>query len=103
MKNSLTTIIKVVLAGLFFLCLLDMPYGFYQFVRFVGLIGFVILAYQANEQGKQTEMIIYGALAILFQPFFKISLGREIWNIVDVIVGIGLILSIWISPKKAQR
>jgi len=103
MKNSLTTIIKVVLAGLFFLCLLDMPYGFYQFVRFVGLIGFVILAYQANEQGKQTEMIIYGALAILFQPFFKISLGREIWNIVDVIVGIGLILSIWISPKKTQR
>lgn len=64
---------------------------------------FIILAYQANEQGKQIEMIIYGALAILFQPFFKIALGREIWNIVDVIVGIGLILSIWISPKKAQR
>lgn len=103
MKNNLATIIKVVLAGLFFLCLLDMPYGFYQFVRFVGLIGFVILAYQANEQGKQVEMIIYGVLAILFQPFFKITLGREIWNIVDVIVGIGLILSIWISPKKAQR
>ena len=94
---------KVVLAGLFFLCLLDMPYGFYQFVRFVGLIGFVILAYQSNEQGKQVEMIIYGALAILFQPFFKITLGREIWNIIDVIIGIGLILSIWISPKKAQR
>lgn len=103
MKNSFTTIIKVVLAGLFFLCLLDMPYGFYQFVRFVGLIGFLILTYQANEQRKQIEMIIYGALAILFQPFFKISLGRELWNIVDVIVGIGLILSIWISPKKAQH
>lgn len=103
MKNNLATIMKVVLAGLFFLCLLDMPYGFYQFVRFVGLIGFVILAYQSNEQGKQVEMIIYGALAILFQPFFKITLGREIWNIIDVIIGIGLILSIWISPKKAQR
>ncbi|MEO0075430.1 MAG: DUF6804 family protein [candidate division WOR-3 bacterium] len=103
MKNNLPTIIKVVLAGLFFLSLLDMPYGFYQFVRFAGLVGFVILAYQANEQGKQTDMIIYCALAILFQPFFKIALGREIWNIVDVIVGIGLILSIWISPKKAQR
>lgn len=101
MKNNLPTIIKVVLAGIFFLCLLDMPYGFYQFVRFAGLVGFVILAYQANEQGKQVEMIIYVALAILFQPFFKIALGREIWNIVDVIVGIGLILSIWISPKKA--
>lgn len=47
-------------------------------------------------------MIIYGALAILFQPFFKIALGRELWNIVDVIVEIGLILSIWISPKLKQ-
>jgi hypothetical protein len=39
-------------------------------------------------------MIIYVALAILFQPFFKIALGRELWNIVDGIVGIGLIVSL---------
>jgi hypothetical protein len=77
-----------------------MPYGYYQLVRFAGLIGFAILAYQAHEQGKQTEMIIYGGLALLFQPFFKIALGRDIWNIVDVIVGIGLLLSILIKPSK---
>ena len=52
-----------------------------------------------NPQGRQTEMIIYGGLALLFQPFFKIALGREIWNIVDVVVGIGLILSIFVRPK----
>jgi hypothetical protein len=95
-------IIKVVLAVLFFLCLLDMPYGFYQFVRFAGLIGFVILAYQALEQGRQAEMFIYGGLALLFQPFFKIALGREIWNIVDVVVGIGLLISVFLKPKERQ-
>ena len=81
----------------------DMPYGFYQFVRFAGLIGFAILAYQANEQGRQTEMIIYGGLALLFQPFFKIALGRQMWNIVDVIVGIGLLISIFMKPKESPR
>jgi len=96
-------IIKVVLAILFFLCLADMPYGFYQFVRFAGLVGFVILAYQANQQGRQTEMIIYGGLALLFQPFFKIALGREMWNIVDVVVGIGLLISIFMKPKESHR
>ena len=96
-------IIKVVLTILFFLCLADMPYGFYQFVRFAGLIGFAILAYQANEQGRQTEMIIYGGLALLFQPFFKIALGRQMWNIVDVVVGIGLIISIFMKPKEIPR
>jgi hypothetical protein len=92
---------KIILSILFFLCLANMPYGYYQFVRFAGLIGFAILAYQANQQGRQTEMIIYGGLALLFQPFFKIALGRQMWNIVDVIVGIGLVISIFMKPKKS--
>lgn len=95
-------IIKIFLSLLLFLCLADMPYGYYQFVRFAGLVGFAILAYQANQQGRQTEMIIYGGLALLFQPFFKIALGREMWNIVDVVVGIGLILSIFIKSKSEK-
>jgi len=96
----MTNAIKIVLAILFFICLADMPYGYYQFVRFAGLIGFAILAYQAYKLDSQIEIIIYVGLAILFQPFFKIALGRELWNIVDVIVGLGLILSIWIKPKS---
>jgi hypothetical protein len=96
-------IIKVVLAVLFFLCLLDMPYGFYQVMRFAGLIGFAILAYQANQQGRQTEMIIYSGLALLFQPFFKIALGRQMWNIIDVVVGLGLLVSIFLKPKAQNK
>lgn len=86
--------IKIGLAILFFFCLADMPYGYYQFVRLAGLVGFAILANQSYKQGRQTEMIIYGGLALLFQPFFKIALGREVWNIVDVIVAIGLLGSL---------
>ena len=99
----MTNAIKIVLAILFFLCLADMPYGYYQSVRFAGLIGFAILAYQASQQGRQTEMIIYGGLALLFQPFFKIALGRQMWNIVDVVVGIGLLISIFMKPKESPR
>lgn len=102
MKNS-AALIKIALAILLFLCLLDMPYGYYQFIRFVALIGFGILAYKANEQNQKTEMIIYGGLALLFQPFFKIALGREIWNIVDLIVGIGLIGSLIMNRTNSQR
>ena len=95
--------IKITLAILFSLCLADMPYGFYQLVRFAGLIGFVILAYQAYEQRSQAEMILYGSLALLFQPFFKIALGRQMWNIVDVVIAIGLIASIFIKQKKSSN
>jgi len=99
----MTIVIKITLVVLFFICLADMPYGYYQFVRFAGLVGFAILAYQANQQSRQTEMIIYAGLAILFQPFFKIALGREVWNIVDVVVGIGLLISIFMKPKESPR
>jgi hypothetical protein len=103
MNLNLSNSIKVVLAILFFLCLADMPYGFYQVVRLIGLIGFAILAYQANQQGRQTEMIIYGGLALLFQPFLKVALGRQMWNIVDVIVGIGLLASVFLRPKTENK
>jgi hypothetical protein len=92
--------IKIILAILFFVCLANMPYGFYQIVRFAGLLGFAMLAYRAHEQGRQIEMIVYSGLALLFQPFFKVALGRQVWNIVDIVVGLGLILSIWIKPKN---
>jgi hypothetical protein len=92
--------IKAVLAILLLLCLADMPYGFYQFVRFAAMIGFGILAYQSSESENKTFMIVYGALALLFQPFFKIALGRELWNVVDVIVAVGLIVSLFVEKEK---
>jgi hypothetical protein len=96
-------IIKIGLAILFFLCLLDMPYGFYELIRFIALVGFAILAYQANLHKRQTLMFIYIVLAVLFQPLFKVALGREIWNIIDVIVGIGLLASIVLTPKTSKN
>ncbi len=91
--------IKIVLAILFFLCLANLPYGYYQFVRFAALIGFSILAFQAKEKGRQGEMKIYILLALLFQPIFKIAIGRHLWNMVDIIVGIGLLISVIVSAK----
>jgi hypothetical protein len=93
----LKIITKIILAILLFLCLLDMPYGYYQFVRFASMVVFVILGYYAIEEKKEVEAIIYFALAVLFQPLFKIALGRTIWNVIDVVVGCGLILSIVLS------
>ena len=96
-------IIKIILAVLFFVCLFNMPYGYFQLVRLAALVGFVILAYNSNEQGHKTEVILYVCLAILFQPLVKIALGRQLWNIIDVVVGIGLIISIFIRPPTNLR
>lgn len=58
-----------------------------------------MLAYNAYEKDRLVEGIIYASLALLFQPFFKISLGRDLWNIVDVLIGVLLIASVLIKPS----
>ena len=91
--------IKIILSLLLFLCLAKMPYAYYELIRLIALMGFGILAYQAYQQRRQAEMVIYVSLALLFQPFFKLALGRELWNVIDVIVGVYLLLSIFIKPN----
>ncbi|WP_396171774.1 DUF6804 family protein [Flavobacterium sp.] len=98
--------IKIILAVLLFLCLLDMPYDYYQLVRFLAMLAFAYLAYFASQKRNTNAVFIYIGLAILFQPLVKIALGRTIWNGIDVIVGLGLLLSLMPSkttPKQVEH
>ena len=89
---NIQNIIKIILAVLLCLCLADMPYGYYQFIRFISLIAFGYFAFEAYSNQKQGLMILFGSLALLFQPLVKISLGRQLWNIIDVVVAIILVV-----------
>lgn len=84
--------LRIALAILLLLCLLKMPYGYYQFVRFMASAVFVLLA--LDETKKDVSKAVCVALALLFQPFFKIALGRTMWNVVDVAVAVALLLSV---------
>jgi hypothetical protein len=72
-------------------CLFDMPYGYYQLVRFVSAAVFSLYAYHYFEEEKKALFFFYLSLAVLFQPLIKISLGRVMWNIVDVLIAAWLI------------
>lgn len=98
--HSLT---KILLSILLFLCLLKMPYGYYQLVRFIAVVFFLICAYYSYTSEIKLEMFIYIGLALLFQPFAKIALGKQIWNIIDVLVGIYLIYSVINDKQKTKQ
>ena len=95
-------ILKLIVAIILLLCLADMPYGFYTLVRFVSAFAFAYLSYDYFKSKKDGLGFVFVALALLFQPFFKVALGRTIWNIVDVIVAVGL-LCLLISTFKKKR
>jgi hypothetical protein len=86
--------IKFVLAVMFLICLAPMPYGYYQMVRFLGMLGFAVLAYNEYNSGSENMAFFYGASALLINPFFKVALGRTLWNIVDIIWAVVLLSSL---------
>ena len=90
MKNT----IKIILAILLFLCLFNMPYGYYQFVRLACVLGFSLLAYESYKSNNDTnKVILYVFLVLVFQPLNTVGLNKITWNLIDVIVGIGLLTS----------
>ena len=61
---------------------------------------FVYMAYVYTEKKKLGLMVTFSALALLFQPFVKIAIGRTMWNLVDVAVAILLITLTIIDFKR---
>ena len=96
------TILKLLLAILLLLCLAPMPYGYYQLVRIVATIAFAVMAYQYYEKENVPLAITFGGLALLFQPFIKVALGRTLWNIVDVIVAVVLAILAFSEFRKKK-
>ena len=93
---------KLLLAILLLLCLAPMPYGYYQLVRIVAMVAFAIMAYQYYEKENVPMAITFGGLALLFQPIVKVALGRTLWNIVDVIVAVVLIVLAFSEFRKKK-
>jgi hypothetical protein len=63
--------------------LFDMPYGYYSLLRFL-MCG--VCLYLAVQEGNSESgwVWILGGCALLYNPLFKIHLGREVWSIVNV-------------------
>ena len=92
--------ITIIIAALLLLCLAPMPYGYYMLVRWAAMVVFAVTAFNYYAENKKELAVTFGALALLFQPFIKIALGRTIWNIVDVAVAILLLVLIFTENKK---
>lgn len=90
-----------ILSVLLLLCLLPMPYGYYMLVRFVSMVAFGVIAYRYYSQSKMGLAVTFGALAVLFQPIVKIALGRTMWNVVDVIVAV-LLLVLLVKERRDE-
>lgn len=95
--------VYLILAAMMLLCLAPMPYGYFMLVRLVATVAFGIMAYHYYKEDKTAATYIFGGLALLFQPMYKIALGRTIWNVVDVIVAILLVALFFMERRMMTK
>lgn len=72
---------------------IDLPYGYYQLLRFAvcGFGGYV--AYLAHQQNKKRWVWALGIIALIFNPFYKFHFDKELWQLFDLIVGIVFVIA----------
>lgn len=95
--------IPLYLAAVLLLCLAPMPYGYFTLVRFLATLVFGIYVYKYYQTKKVGLMWVFVTLALLFQPFAKVALGRAIWNVIDVIVAMGMIVLFFWERNDGQK
>jgi len=80
------------------------PYGFFTLLRLVVVASTGYIAWIAYRSKQETWTWIFGSIAVVFNPFMPLYFGRGFWVVIDLIVGIFLVVSIFVfqSPDKIR-
>lgn len=75
--------------ALLLLAFIDLPIGYYTFLRIVVTIGAISVLLKEYQNGINFWVIAFGFTAILFNPFIPVYLGnKSVWIPIDLITAI---------------
>jgi len=95
MRINFVVLLFTITGVLLLLCLCDMPYGYYTFVRSLTAIVCVFLAINFKSIGIGISYYLYLIIAAVFQPIFKIPFGKTLWQIFDVLLALNFLKIAW--------
>jgi hypothetical protein len=98
MKLNKNKNIAIVISVIFlFLAIIeDWPYGFFTLLRLVVFGTTAYLSWLAYKIEKEVWIWIFGFIALIFNPLIPLHLGRDVWMVVDLLVAVFLIISIFV-------
>ncbi len=85
--------IKLLISIMLIVCLLPMPYWYYNVVRFFCTLWSVSIAFGYIQKLNLSWMVFYMIIANLFNPFIPIYLEKLTWNVIDVLLASILLLT----------
>jgi len=104
MNKLIDTLLKLgVIVVLIISATTKQQYSYYTFVRWVVLASSVYFVYKSYER-KQMGLVIYFAItAILFNPFKPFWFQKETWHLIDYIIAIITLGTIYFDWKLNEQ
>lgn len=82
----------------------NMPYGYYELLRILLFCCAIFIAISERERGNSIWLWAFGACALIYNPIAKLSLGREIWTVVNLATIALLVVHFWFRGRlSAER
>ncbi len=96
--------IPLIAAVFLFIALLNLPIGYYTFMRIGVTIALILLIRKEIEKGINTWVILFGIITILFNPILPIYLGsKSSWIPIDTISGIIFLAYVFTNKRNDDK
>ena len=87
------TVIYLCVAMLFIGALPIPWYDYYTLLRIVACSVFALATIISFSRKRRPLALAFAILAVLFNPFIKVHFQTDIWNLVDVVAGVLLLIT----------
>jgi hypothetical protein len=102
-KQFLPSWVLIGAAGFAFLAIADIPYGYYQLLRWVTCGVAIASAIQLHRFALTGWVWALSGLAILFNPLIPFHFDRETWRIFDGAAGCLFLVVIHLTQKQKEE
>lgn len=103
MSKALKTL-SVICGMLLFIAALRLPIGYYTFLRIaVTIMAVMLLVHHSQNGGLSIWTILFGVIAILFNPILPIYLhSKSAWIPIDVVAGLVFVADVLMRSRPTS-
>ena len=95
---------SIVCTVLLFAAVFKLPIGYFTFLRIVITLGALLIVFNEYKNQATFWVILFGLVAILFNPVIPIYLYKKsLWFPIDIVVGVLFLVKAFIPGKQLLK
>ncbi|MGL5787591.1 MAG: DUF6804 family protein [Bacteroidales bacterium] len=100
--------IKIAMIAVLLIGMMNISDDVFNMLKLVAMGAFLWIAYYEYLYYREFRMIIYGGLAILYQPFLDFGINRDYWFVINLLAAVWLAYSFYMDkfnprPRKIKK